>query len=1408
MTKRLVSLVVTVLMLVGTLPLTAVAADLEDIHAVLDGLNLSEITGGQDVEAVEQQFELPAEVNGVRLQWSSNDEEAVVTADTHALVLRNAGSRPVELTVTGTKGEDTADRTFQMTVAAAEYTGTPVYQQDFENVEVSNAPEEVYRRRNEQLVGIEDMTPDEMIGVVDEGDNHALQVKSVKGQKSYAFINFDAPVTGEVVVSCRLKPGSMGSAMNFWFLETGAADSTSGNQYVRTTLFPTKITVAGISPALKQDVWNTIALSAPVTEKPNAANKFDFYVNGAVAGKRLATQNNSGSHIKKIMLGFDKGNDEAAIDDIMVYAHPTKTVLDDVTVGVNDPDNVTGDVTLETQVGGAAVTWYSSDESAIAPDGTVTRPSDGEEEKAVELFAYIEKDGYRSVKRFSLKVLPLDLAADALDALDIQSIVGAGQTPQAVVEGFALPKSSQDLPLNWSSSDPSALNLQGNAARVFRSATDKNVILTAAVEINGVTTRRTFALTVKAAESSGEFTQSEIEAIVGQPLTAVKTPFTLPAFTSGNSEVIWTTSDKQRLFIGDGTAYPLGKNQSNAVTLTANIWQNGYYAMQNIELTVAEIENGRTLIIDEDFEETETGTLPSTLLSDGETKAWQKDATIAEGNKTVHYWVEEQGDIDWAQPSAGQTDPKNKALYVGNTVKNGGIHGDVHLLLDFPLEGKVGLQYSFLCNSGNYANMWLCSSKNNAVGSDILRLPTKKDTIQPQDGGTPAASAIAIQSNEWHTVMVEVDQSNKTYDLTVDGRPELTDRPLKNANFFQKMMFGYTQDAVGDFLFDNVSAWIDEVGSMEALAKSIVIENADMVTKDLNLLSETITGGAAIEWFSDSPQYLSASGKVTRPASDQEDANVLLSALISREGITVLREFEITVKREKTDLESVTEDLAVIDFDTDRLLMEDLSLPQTGHFGTNLLWTSSNESIIDPETGKVTLHDYNDMKIEDVTLTVKVVKNGIESGTKQFDFRVPENNLVLKGIVGGSSDQASARYAFVADNDPATSWKPAETDKKPYLTVELAGSNPTAITGTEVRGSAAGVRVSYSKDGSNYTELAGGLKAKFSPVSAKYVKFTFDSPSVSVSDLGIYSEATAQNLAEAEAALVDIGNTKNLKANLSLPPKSPNGYPLTWKSGNTNIISDSGIIYRQTNTKSTYLMMTVTVGGSVYTRRFNDVSVAGTGSGGSGGGTGGGGGRTDITAPALPPVTDKEEQPEAKLRFADVTKEHWAYQYIENFAAAGYVNGVSESMFEPERIVTREEFAKMLISALNLKAENASCEFTDVTADAWYYGPISQGCALNIIKGISDTEFGVGQPVTRQDMAVMIERAAAKTQWEAMEITAPDAPDIADYAVEAVSHLMAAGIMNGYEDGWIRPEGNATRAEAVTMLYRVLQKAM
>lgn len=182
--------------------------------------------------------------------------------------------------------------------------------------------------------------------------------------------------------------------------------------------------------------------------------------------------------------------------------------------------------------------------------------------------------------------------------------------------------------------------------------------------------------------------------------------------------------------------------------------------------------------------------------------------------------------------------------------------------------------------------------------------------------------------------------------------------------------------------------------------------------------------------------------------------------------------------------------------------------------------------------------------------------------------------------------------------------------------------------------------------------------------------------------------------------------------------------------------------------------------------------------------------------------------------FADVAGYEWAADAIEEMYREDIVNAKGDRAYDPSAPITRGEFAKALIRALDLELirteQKVNEPFTNVSEDAHYYKEVKTGQYFNILRGLGDNTFNPDAPITRQDLMVICARGlheAMKMGSASADLSAfSDNASVADYAQSAVAEMIEAGIIKGNADGTINPLGNTTRAEAAVIMQRIFNK--
>lgn len=167
---------------------------------------------------------------------------------------------------------------------------------------------------------------------------------------------------------------------------------------------------------------------------------------------------------------------------------------------------------------------------------------------------------------------------------------------------------------------------------------------------------------------------------------------------------------------------------------------------------------------------------------------------------------------------------------------------------------------------------------------------------------------------------------------------------------------------------------------------------------------------------------------------------------------------------------------------------------------------------------------------------------------------------------------------------------------------------------------------------------------------------------------------------------------------------------------------------------------------------------------------------------------------------------HWAKSAIDQALAAGFVNGYGDGTFRPNQQVTRAEFVTMLGRALDLNADGSSLSFTDAgKIPSWAKEGVAEAVKAGIISGYKDGSFGPHKQLNRAELAAMIVRAGGISPDSQAKLAFSDAKDIPAWAVPYVAAAVDAGLVSGVGNNRFAPQQTATRAEAVTLIIKLLE---
>ena len=173
--------------------------------------------------------------------------------------------------------------------------------------------------------------------------------------------------------------------------------------------------------------------------------------------------------------------------------------------------------------------------------------------------------------------------------------------------------------------------------------------------------------------------------------------------------------------------------------------------------------------------------------------------------------------------------------------------------------------------------------------------------------------------------------------------------------------------------------------------------------------------------------------------------------------------------------------------------------------------------------------------------------------------------------------------------------------------------------------------------------------------------------------------------------------------------------------------------------------------------------------------------------------------------FADVSEDDWYYEAVRFVHERGLMNGYSDGRFGAEDTLSRAQLAQILFNKEGRPRVNYLPDFSDLAGDAWYTGAIRWAVSQGIVGGYGDGTFGPDDPITREQLAVMLWRYSGSPAATGKELHFNDTDEISGFALEALRWAVENGILNGYGDGWLGPQGQATRAQAAQMLKNFIE---
>lgn len=180
------------------------------------------------------------------------------------------------------------------------------------------------------------------------------------------------------------------------------------------------------------------------------------------------------------------------------------------------------------------------------------------------------------------------------------------------------------------------------------------------------------------------------------------------------------------------------------------------------------------------------------------------------------------------------------------------------------------------------------------------------------------------------------------------------------------------------------------------------------------------------------------------------------------------------------------------------------------------------------------------------------------------------------------------------------------------------------------------------------------------------------------------------------------------------------------------------------------------------------------------------------------------------VAFSDVSEEAWFADYVSYVSDHGLFRGVDHTSFSPDTTMTRGMFVTVLCRADGSQGGDfPDSGFTDVPEEQYYSTAVNWGKSTGLVKGMSETTFEPDLPVSREQICTLVYRYAQYVGFSLPEtvdtVSFTDQERIGVYAQEAVSVCQRAGLINGYPDGSFQPQSSASRAEVAAIFTRLGQ---
>lgn len=1075
---------------------------------------------------------------------------------------------------------------------------------------------------------------------------------------------------------------------------------------------------------------------------------------------------------------------------------------------------------------GVTVSWASDKTAVITNDGLVTRPAIGESDETVILTATLCKAGAQDVTRtfvLTVKAYPTAEAVlqKAKGALDLSLITY--EKANAIRNRLYFIYSIEGAAITWSSNKPDVIKNDGT---VVRGETNIDAVLTATLSYNGESLPVTFNL--KVLKNPVKTMQEDLDAIT-MPGTLLK-DYSLDKTGSVNmSAITWSSNNTDVIRIANYVAYvtrPDFTDGDKTVIITAKIVLEGITQSRNFNVTVTKLPSDDVLVND-----------VYNLLTEANITA--EDPNAITRNIALQTKFEGGVEVNWASSNEGVIDSG------GNVTNPDAGEGEKTVTLT----ARISKRYAYLEKTFTFTVKPFISGKDKVkraaeelsfsnISSESIKavtLPLNLVTdwkfgtsiswsvsngyltiTQNGEGNTVALINPPAYGSGAQTTMLTANISNgaystsKNFTLTICEEKAYTEiynhnsdeleigaDPIQGTGSFTNLppntpakVYPAPGGAAGNAIRFLKSAGktavsgVDEliyytpsssgyVGQLVVGGKFYMPDNDDEKFLDSFFFYEVMGSGTGVQL----PIRFCRDGKIQAGINEKGQSKYLVTKEVVFEKNTwVDFRFEVDAEARRYHIYinnvRVSEDGKMVTSDDNTDYSTWMGIPYVK------FETSTSQQLgayrLSMAAGKHTedsVFYLDDMYMLQQNELPLALRTAIDTFEREF---LSANKLenISADLVMPKINSSIIKYSYYSDNTSVISiegkvTRPAK-DEKVIFSVEASLGSDTirrdypitvrAIDPAEAAQLDLNAAIAAIKAAHNLGAVTGNISlgsAQFG--SALKIAYSSDESAVSLS--GIVTRGSSDKTVDITVTAQNGVETKSENLTLTVKQKTAASTTTSYEASST----------------------------------VPTVSGYSSNAGGSGN-----------SGIEIKPI----EKPE--MEFSDLSSSHWAYDAVKALWRNGIVKGVTENTFEPERNVTREEFAKLLACTVEIRPKNKEFAFSDVPETRWSYQYIRTLATNGIINGQTDGYFGADANVSRQDMAVMIYRALCASGVKLEKVrTAPqfaDSSEISFYAREAVTELFAMGIINGIYDWEFAPERSATRAQAATVLNNLMRK--